>query len=219
MVSVRKSRPTNQRNSSLTPTQIAWSTYKSNQARMLMVLCVNIPTVCPVSKVTGCLMHAMGTEEISALENPSVYSMPNIRDVVNRHVSGFFYGSQHAPECAKEEVVVRHLVEWIPCAWYMTVCGPPLEWSVVHVDREFEASRLWNGVWYALIEFEASCTASAQRAPWKCILGFLGFLGFLGLFRGTTPVLKNNEADTYSSLFVSPLIVHGSGSFGDFAGL
>eukprot|EP00904_Undaria_pinnatifida_P002324 jgi/Undpi1/12092/HiC_scaffold_4.g01790.m1 len=55
--------------------------------------------------VTGCLMHTMGTEEISALENPSVYSMSNIRDVVNRLVSGFFYGSQHAPECAKEEVV------------------------------------------------------------------------------------------------------------------
>lgn len=58
-------------------------------------------------------MHTMGTEEINALDNPSVYSMSNIRDVVNRLVSGFFYGSQHAPQCAKEDVVVSRFVDWL----------------------------------------------------------------------------------------------------------
>ena len=158
----------------------------------------------------------MGTEEISALENPSVYSMSNIRDVVNRLVSGFFYGSQHAPECAKEEVVVRHFVGWIPCAWHMAVCGPPLKWGMAHVDREFEASCLWNEVWYSLMESFEHLAPPAQRAPYICIPRFLEFPG---LFRGTTSVSKSGEAGTFCAQFVSPLIVHGSGSFGDSAGL
>ena len=33
--------------------------------------------------------------------------MSHLRDIVDRTVSGFFYGSSHAPECAVKKIVVR----------------------------------------------------------------------------------------------------------------
>lgn len=40
------------------------------------------------------------------LQDPSVFSMSNLRDVVDRLVSGFFYTAPHSPACAQSEGVV-----------------------------------------------------------------------------------------------------------------
>ena len=49
----------------------------------------------------------MSEKENRVLADASVFSMSHIRDIVDRLVSGFFYGSGHAPQCAKENSVVR----------------------------------------------------------------------------------------------------------------
>ena len=49
----------------------------------------------------------MSHDARAALQDPSVFSMSNVRDVVDRLVSGFFYTAPHSPECARREIVVR----------------------------------------------------------------------------------------------------------------
>lgn len=65
-----------------------------------------------MSQVTGCVGHHIGKKEIIALQDPLVFSMSNIRDVVDRLVSGFLFGSIHSPECAKREKVVCGVNIW-----------------------------------------------------------------------------------------------------------
>lgn len=68
--------------------------------------------MCSVLKVTGCVGHRMGVGEITAMEDPLVFSMSNLRDIVDRFVSGFLYGSIHALSCAKKETVVCGVYVW-----------------------------------------------------------------------------------------------------------
>lgn len=44
---------------------------------------------------------------MNMLKDPGVFSMTNLRGVVDRLVSGFFYSKPHSPLCAREDVVVR----------------------------------------------------------------------------------------------------------------
>ncbi|CAM9301460.1 unnamed protein product [Ectocarpus sp. 4 AP-2014] len=47
----------------------------------------------------------MSTTKATMLEDPGVFSMSNLRDVVDRMVSGFFYVHPHSPPCARMENV------------------------------------------------------------------------------------------------------------------
>ncbi|CAM9359759.1 unnamed protein product [Ectocarpus fasciculatus] len=59
--------------------------------------------MCPM--VTGCTSHRMDPTTTTMLEDPSVFSMTNIRGVVDRMVSGFFYTDPHSPPCAWKDDV------------------------------------------------------------------------------------------------------------------
>ncbi|CAN0481507.1 unnamed protein product, partial [Laminaria digitata] len=59
--------------------------------------------MCPA--VTGCTGHSMPGGARQKLQDPSVFSMSNLRDVVDRLVSGFFYTAPHSPACAQSESV------------------------------------------------------------------------------------------------------------------
>lgn len=62
---------------------------------------------CPVfEKVAGCTSHFVGGKKRRLLRDPSVFSMSNLRDVVDRLVSGFFYAAPHSPACAQLDRVV-----------------------------------------------------------------------------------------------------------------
>lgn len=52
----------------------------------------------------------MGGKEVRLLRNPALFSMSNLRDVVDRLVSGFFDVGPHSPACAHMDNVVS-LVE------------------------------------------------------------------------------------------------------------
>lgn len=59
--------------------------------------------MCP--EVEGCTGHFMPGGAKDKLKDPSVFSMSNLRDVVDRLVSGFFYTDPHSPPCAHGENV------------------------------------------------------------------------------------------------------------------
>ncbi|CAN0111765.1 unnamed protein product [Ectocarpus sp. 4 AP-2014] len=65
--------------------------------------CPSEGLMCPA--VLGCTAHKMDSKRNTMLEDPSVFSMSNIRDVVNRMVSGFLYTQPHSPLCTKTEDV------------------------------------------------------------------------------------------------------------------
>lgn len=48
----------------------------------------------------------MGDASRAMLKDSSVFSMANVRGVVDRMVSGFFYTAPHSPDCAQKDVVV-----------------------------------------------------------------------------------------------------------------
>lgn len=54
----------------------------------------------------------MGSKELAILQDPTVFSMTNLRGVVDRLVSGFFYTKPHSPRCAREGIVVRKAMVW-----------------------------------------------------------------------------------------------------------
>ncbi|CBJ33650.1 hypothetical protein Esi_0537_0001 [Ectocarpus siliculosus] len=64
--------------------------------------------MCPM--VTGCVGHNMNQRRTMMLEDPSVFSMTNIRGVVNRMVSGFLYTKSHSPPCARTDNVILILL-------------------------------------------------------------------------------------------------------------
>ncbi|CAM9422857.1 unnamed protein product [Ectocarpus fasciculatus] len=59
--------------------------------------CLRKDLLCPAVK--GCTAHRMDSTKATMLEDPSVFSMTNFRGVVDRMVSGFFYGYGHSPPC------------------------------------------------------------------------------------------------------------------------
>eukprot|EP00752_Nemacystus_decipiens_P005402 g4898.t1 len=59
--------------------------------------------MCPT--VHGCTNHKMDPEALAILKDPAVFSMTNVRGVVDRLVSGFFYAQPHSPSCARKDVV------------------------------------------------------------------------------------------------------------------
>eukprot|EP00903_Cladosiphon_okamuranus_P018398 g16922.t1 len=65
--------------------------------------CPAVGLMCPM--VHGCAGHNMGLKALDILEDPAVFSMTNLRGVVDRLVSGFFYTKPHSPKCAREDVV------------------------------------------------------------------------------------------------------------------
>ena len=52
----------------------------------------------------------MGWEDEVNLGDPTVFSMANLRHVVDRMISGFFYAKPHSPNCAHEDTVVRKVL-------------------------------------------------------------------------------------------------------------
>lgn len=62
-----------------------------------------------LAKVVGCVGHRVDLPRKNMLRNPSIFSMSNLRDVVDRMVSGFFYEAPHSPTCAREDEVVSKL--------------------------------------------------------------------------------------------------------------
>ena len=73
-----------------------------------IILRYYVDTFSCCGQVVGCAGHGMGHEAKASLREPSVFSMSNLRDVVDRLVSGFFYTAPHSPECARRETVVRY---------------------------------------------------------------------------------------------------------------
>eukprot|EP00903_Cladosiphon_okamuranus_P008206 g7901.t1 len=59
--------------------------------------------MCPA--VNGCTSHYMGLKALDTLKDPAVFSMTNLRGVVDRLVSGFFYTKPHSPSCAHADNV------------------------------------------------------------------------------------------------------------------
>ncbi|CAB1109616.1 unnamed protein product [Ectocarpus sp. CCAP 1310/34] len=65
--------------------------------------CPSEGLMCPA--VLGCTAHKMDPKRNTMLEDPSVFSMSNIRDVVDRMVSGFLYTQPHSPLCTRTDDV------------------------------------------------------------------------------------------------------------------
>ncbi|CAM9727702.1 unnamed protein product [Ectocarpus sp. 12 AP-2014] len=65
--------------------------------------CPSEGLMCPA--VLGCTAHKMDPKRNTMLEDPSVFSMSNIRDVVDRMVSGFLYTQPHTPLCTRTDDV------------------------------------------------------------------------------------------------------------------
>lgn len=59
----------------------------------------------------------MHLEGMVKLKDPAVFSMSNLRHVVDRMVSGFFYTNPHSPHCAQEDTVVSSRVTRGQLAW------------------------------------------------------------------------------------------------------
>ena len=54
----------------------------------------------------------MHLEGMVKLMDPAVFSMSNLRHVVDRMVSGFFYTKPHSPHCAQGDTVVSCRVSY-----------------------------------------------------------------------------------------------------------
>lgn len=63
-----------------------------------------------MGKLIGCVGHDVGPKELQAMQDSSIFTMSNVRDVADRMVSGFFYDSPHSPPCARKPTVVSRVV-------------------------------------------------------------------------------------------------------------
>lgn len=62
--------------------------------------------VVALQKVIGCNTHDGGYNGRQVLQDSTIFSMSNLRDVADRMISGFLYEHPHNPPCAREQVLV-----------------------------------------------------------------------------------------------------------------